>query len=365
MASGGEMMNGCTASAQEAGVGLTGSDALVQPLAMSRKLNLGCGVRPILGAINIDQVGTVPADIHHDLNVTPWPLPDSHFDEVLWEYPVMNAVNETVIMERIGPDDMVLDIGGWARPFNRANYVIDQGPYETRGEWYRKQFGLGAQGGLREYFTKETWIVRDICDREPYPFADKSIDYVICSHTLEDVRDPIWVCSEMNRIAKRGYIEVPSRAAESIVSPFGTMVGGAHHRWLIDVDRERSVVVFSMKSHLIHTSWKYRLPRHYGQLLPTDGLVEAIFWEGSLCAVERRFIGEESIQRDLEAFIRSIGAYSALRYQLDARLCGLAERWAGLTGKPFPGRRVLARIRKTFRQVLWTRGARNYDRYRT
>jgi hypothetical protein len=32
---------------------------------------------------------------------------------------------------------------------------------------------------------------------------------VICSHTLEDIRDPLWVCSEMIRIGKAGYIELP------------------------------------------------------------------------------------------------------------------------------------------------------------
>ena len=61
---------------------------------------------------------------------------------------------------------------------------------------------------------RDTWIQRDICDREPYPFDDDELDFVICSHTLEDVRDPIWVCSEMARIAKAGYIEVPSRLEE-------------------------------------------------------------------------------------------------------------------------------------------------------
>lgn len=276
----------------------------------------------------------------------------------------MLEASEKAVLDRIDPGDVVLDIGGWARPFNRANFVIDQGPYETRGMWYRENFGLGAQGGPVERFSRDTWITRDICDREPYPFADKSIDFVICSHTLEDVRDPIWVCAEMNRIAKRGYIEVPSRLAESILSSFGSMVGGAHHRWLIDIDRESSKVTFLMKSHLIHSSWKYRLPRAYGRFLPEDALVEAMFWEGVLCANERTFIGEESVQEDLDTFIRAVGAYSALRYEVDARLCGLANWWADATGKPFPGRRVLARIRTTFRKVLWTRGARNYDRFR-
>src|SRR4051794_26446337 len=101
------------------------------------------------------------------------------------------------ILERLGPDDVVLDIGAWGRPLTRADWVMDLKPYETRGY-------LGHYGPMPERFSKDTWIVRDICDREPYPFCDKELDFVVCSQTLEDVRDPVWVCSEMVRIAKAG-----------------------------------------------------------------------------------------------------------------------------------------------------------------
>ena len=71
-------------------------------------------------------------------------------------------------------------------------------PYETRGLYGRD----GPDGPER--FSADTWVQRDICDREPYPFEDEQFDFVVCSHTLEDVRDPIWVCDEMVRVAKRG-----------------------------------------------------------------------------------------------------------------------------------------------------------------
>jgi ubiquinone/menaquinone biosynthesis C-methylase UbiE len=50
------------------------------------------------------------------------------------------------------------------------------------------------QGPLPEGFTRDTWVQRDICDHEPWPFEDRQFDFVVCSHTLEDVRDPVWVC---------------------------------------------------------------------------------------------------------------------------------------------------------------------------
>jgi SAM-dependent methyltransferase len=49
---------------------------------MGRRLNLGCGRKPLAGAVNLDVSDRVGADVVHDLNRRPWPLPDNWFDEV-------------------------------------------------------------------------------------------------------------------------------------------------------------------------------------------------------------------------------------------------------------------------------------------
>ena len=116
-----------------------------------------------------------------------------------------------LILQKLGANDLVLDVGAWASPFNRAQWIIDSQPYDTRG-FYASFGGPRSQGGCREWFTPGTWVQRDICEHHPWPFNDRQFDFVICSHTLEDIRDPLWVCSEIIRVGKRGYIEVPSRA---------------------------------------------------------------------------------------------------------------------------------------------------------
>src|SRR3954449_10993879 len=101
------------------------------------------------------------------------------------------------------PDDaLVLDVGGWAKPFPRADWVLDLMPYETRGLY-------GTLEPDAERFGPDTWVTLDMCAHMPWPFADAQFDFAICSHTLEDIRDPIWVCSELARVARAGYIEVP------------------------------------------------------------------------------------------------------------------------------------------------------------
>ena len=44
----------------------------------------------------------------------------------------MIAKNYSKIIKVLQGTDKVLDIGGWERPFNRANYVLDILPYSTR-----------------------------------------------------------------------------------------------------------------------------------------------------------------------------------------------------------------------------------------
>ena len=219
--------------------------------------------------------------------------------------------NAQEILSMIQPDDVVLDIGAWGYPFNRANHAMDCEPYETRGYYNRVFFHknpLPPQGGPVEYFSKETWIHRDICDRAPFPFRDKEIDFVICSHTLEDIRDPLWVCSEMVRIAKRGYLEVPSRLKESCRGDHPGIVGLSHHRWLIDMEGDN--ITFWMKPHLIHSHWRYSLPVKVCRSLSDEQQVQWLFWEGSFRFSERIIHGNENQFAELARFVDEHSPYS-------------------------------------------------------
>jgi hypothetical protein len=194
--------------------------------------------------------------------------------------------NEARVLSLIGPDDVVLDVGGWARCFNRANYVLDAAPYETRGSIYRDLFKLEAQGGPVEHFSAETWIRLDICDRTPWPFEDKVIDFCMCSRTLEDIRDPLWVCSEIRRVAKRGYIEVPSRAFEASRNREpGVPVGLCHHRWHCEIDAWN--IIFYPKMHHIHGDPRCSIPESCWEALPKEELVTWMYWEDQFSFEER------------------------------------------------------------------------------
>ena len=60
--------------------------------------------------------------------------------------------NVAEVLARIGPDDRVLDVGGWACPFNRSTHVIDAEPFDTRG-YYGTIRLPASQGGDNEQFS--------------------------------------------------------------------------------------------------------------------------------------------------------------------------------------------------------------------
>jgi SAM-dependent methyltransferase len=194
----------------------------------------------------------------------------------------------------------VLDVGGWAAPVNRADWVIDVMPYATRGALLAEGFGPRP-----ERFCAERWVVQDICSHEPWPFDDDFFDFAVCTFTLEDVRDPIRVCEEMSRVARAGYVEVPSLLDELTWSnpeaSGGAWVGHSHHRWLCAL--REGELEFLVKAHSLHSQRRVRVPRHWARRLDDEERVLAHFWEGRLRARERPAIDEYPVD-ELERAVR-------------------------------------------------------------
>jgi hypothetical protein len=119
-------------------------------------------------------------------------------------------------------------------------------------------------------------------------FEDRQFDFVVCSHTLEDVRDPIWVCSELSRVGRAGYIEVPSRLEEQCFGVHGPWVGWSHHRWLVDIEAGR--LRFVHKPHMLASRPEFFLPAAFADTLTPEDRVQTLFWKGDIDAYEMVFV---------------------------------------------------------------------------
>lgn len=86
-------------------------------------------------------------------------------------------------------------------------------------------------------------LIRDrpmVCgDIHDIPFSDNSFSFIHCSHILEHLDSPEEAIAEMVRIARAGYIEVPSEIHEF------TDLNFPFHRWVMSL--EDGVLVFREK----------------------------------------------------------------------------------------------------------------------
>ncbi|MGI8945724.1 MAG: class I SAM-dependent methyltransferase [Thermoleophilaceae bacterium] len=207
----------------------------------------------------------------------------------------MFAASLALLNERVDESAAVLDVGGWARPLARADWVLDLMPYESRGM-------LGHDGdAAAERFDRDTWVTCDLCDREPWPFEDDRFDFAVCSHTLEDLRDPLWVCSELRRVARAGYIEVPSRLEEQAWNVQGPWVGWGHHHWLIDITGQ--AISFVFKPHILGGLPGSAFPAGFADALPAAERLQMLWWENSFDFGERLFYEPSELNRYLTGFV--------------------------------------------------------------
>lgn len=154
----------------------------------------------------------------------------------------------------IQPGHMVLDVGGGIRPLNRANYVLDFLSWDQRTNLTPYFLDVWPE----PHFSQATWVKWDICSRDPWPFKDKQFDFVLCKGTLEDVRDPIWVCREMMRVAKAGFLDVPTRVLESMPGVERTRYCGySHHHWLCEA--VEGGIQFTFKHTQLHAYSRFHV----------------------------------------------------------------------------------------------------------
>lgn len=213
------------------------------------------------------------------------------------------------IIDSIVPDNaLVIDIGGGRNPYYRADYVIDRRGFDERLGWT-------ASGGQDKpaRFSPDTWISRDFYEL-PWPFKDNQFDFSVCMHTLEDLRDPVAVAKEIQRVSKAGYISMPTRAQESC--PFiedrshleHGLVGYFHHRWFTEILDEG--LIFKAKAPLIYNNPGLQI-REVGQSTLN------FFWNVAFAVREEALNSAIDAKEDIRRFktrhiefLRSLGTHN-------------------------------------------------------
>ncbi len=115
-----------------------------------------------------------------------------------------------------GSSYVVVDVGGSANPSfdDIVDIYVDIKPSKS-----------GKETLIGDINFPDVWS--ELYDLRP--------DFVICSHTLEDIRDPLFVAKQLGRVFRAGFIAVPSKHTEVSIIESQHWVGFCHHRWIFSL----------------------------------------------------------------------------------------------------------------------------------
>ena len=150
---------------------------------------------------------------------------------------VFTAKRNLLIKRCIRKDmNLIADFGCGHFPNKYANVLVDQAT------------SLDEQrGGLKIRKTGPSTFHNLDLNVFPYPFPDKHFDFLICSHVLEHLEDPVRACSEFSRIAKAGYIEVPFYCVDLFIRNNDVI-----HKWLCSYEPKDGFMHFVKRKSILN-----------------------------------------------------------------------------------------------------------------
>lgn len=193
----------------------------------------------------------------------------------------------------------ILDVGGGAAPYFRASHIMDLLPFSAQ----RLQANAWPVSGTPHPWTSAEYTQRDICDGQPWPFKDAHFELGLCSHCLEDLRDPIMALREMLRVCKQILIVCPSRLLEQtrgIEHP--RLCGFPHHPWMVTSEGTR--LIFRRKTSVVALPGAHLVCPFGKTLGAEDG---CMFYYGPTCVPEERVFW--SAADDFKDYVDFIAPY--------------------------------------------------------
>ena len=168
----------------------------------------------------------------------------------------------------------IIDIGGSMNCWlgDRVTHIFDFNGMDHESN-YGKTANKDTHFFLGNISDLEDW--QQIFD---YVDIHGKFDFCSCTHTLEDIAYPIVALRYMPKIAKSGFIAVPSKFWE-FQSWWGWKFrGGVHHRWIFDNDD--NVLHLFPKVNLIEYMQSYNDKQHI--INTKDNTELRLMWDDSI-----------------------------------------------------------------------------------
>ncbi len=135
---------------------------------------------------------------------------------------------------------------------------------------------------LSNFYSKKTFI--KITDKK-LPFKDNEFDFVIASHVIEHVEDFQFFIKELERVAKKGYIELPTRFGDNLI-----FENKSDHIWWFVFNDQTSKLVVSKRNQLVEPFMSVAT----GKMIDSyfrESMVLELYWEEKI-----NYVIDEKIQ---------------------------------------------------------------------
>ena len=152
------------------------------------------------------------------------------------------------------PNWKILDIGCGYTAHEKANVICD---IQDLSKFYKDK-----------KFVK--------LESKKLPFKDKEFDFVITSHVIEHVEDVNFFVKEIERVASKGYIELPTSLEDNLV--FENKNDHLWHMEFNDIDQKLLITKRTQYIEpVITVSTAKKLAKYFRQ-----SLILELFWENSI-----------------------------------------------------------------------------------
>ena len=111
------------------------------------------------------------------------------------------------------------------------------------------------------------------------PFSNNQFDFVYASHVIEHVEDLSFFISELKRISRKGYIELPSILEDNLVLSANS---SEDHKWIFKFDDVDKVLLVEKKKQLIEPFITHGVLFNSLRKNFRSSLVLELYWENEI-----------------------------------------------------------------------------------
>ena len=167
---------------------------------------------------------------------------------------------------------------------NRSSKTYIENLLSQKKDWKILDIGCGYSANnyatticdvqdLSNFYKNKNFV---ILKNNDLPFNDNQFDFVISSHVMEHVKDLKYFIKEIERVSKRGYIELPTKLEDNLV-----FENKKEHLWQMDFDDVNHKLLISKKIQFLEpilTVSTIQKMRKYFK----SSLVLELFWENKI-----------------------------------------------------------------------------------